>query len=234
MFESKSYDYFHGYITVSNFLDEEAAIKAEKYLDHLLKNNPYMHIIKRLEFDQVHKAEVSYFIKGRVEWGLTEHLDDVFLYGVKNKEALKEFLFKNDQMIGLYLDEFEPERRLLHYITGTLASHRTDDLGYQLYIENYYYDDYDLTAKNIADLQFEKGYYLHTTDFYKLMMDLATSQKVITLWKNKYHRGRFELLKGLKLLASGRHHQGVILYHELRDVNYLLAKINRKLQKDAN
>lgn len=233
---TKSPDYFHGNIYILNTLDTSLLASLKTYLGKAFSTSKtnhdpenYIRALKTVTNDSPHNSWLTYHVTGQADWALTDHLDDVFLKPLTATERTEfcELLYKNHKQIYLELDEYEPDRKLLHSITAYLDAHMNENGDPVLYLRDYYYDDYDFTKANIYEMQFADGIKVNSREYFNLIRELTHNKPLCTLWKTKYHKDRLELVIALNRLINGRDHQGVILTQELQDTNYFLEKLNK-------
>lgn len=233
---NKSIDYFHGRISIINKFDIELSKKLRHYLKIVLANKQthnYAHYTQINTHDFANNADFTFKIEGQADWALTDHLFDVFMQPLneQEREEFYDLLLNNPSSVFIDVDEYEKDRYLLHEASGYLTAYRDDDGNPQLYIKDYYYDDFDFTAYNIANLQFEKGIYENSREYLRLDKELVLSKPVNAIWKNHYHRDKIDLLFAVRALIRDKNHQGVILQNELKDTKIFLAKANKALRK---
>lgn len=234
LLNTHSTDYFYGRISILNDFDTAMNHEFAGYLNKAFTNyrkHNYARKTKLVRNDTIHNADYSFWVKGEADWALTDHLFDIFLVALTKDERKRFYnlLLSNPKIIFIDLNEYEPERFMLHEITGYLAAYRDDAGNPTVYIKDYYYDEFDFTAYNRVHLGFERGIYENSSNYFKLAKELFTSKPVNSIWKLRYHRDRMDLLFGLRALIRGKDHQGAILLSEIKDTKYFLAKLNKAL-----
>lgn len=234
--DNSSVDYFHGRISLLNTFDVDLNKRLKHFLKIILTNKQthnFARYRKLITNDTAHTADFTFLISGEADWALTDHLFDIFMQPLDRDERKEfyELLLNHPQNVFIDLDEYEPERFLLHEITGYLSAYRDDNGDPVLYLKDYYYNDFDFTAYNMTRLGFEDGIYENSKEYYRLAKELVLSKPVRSIWKTRYHKDRIDLLFGLRALIRGKDHQGVILVKEVKDLKPFLAKINKALKK---